>query len=286
MRAVVFGETIWDVYPNERVIGGAPFNFSAHLARLGDEAYFMTAVGADEPGDKAMAEAARFGIKTCLIQRNRYNTGACLVTLDEKGSPSYNVLSDTAYDHITVPDALIVKINGLKADMFYFNTLIQRTEESRLSLKRVLENCGFPEIFCDVNLRKDCFDRNSLELCMKKATIVKISEEEGHYLYDLGLLRDSGRGLPRDATESFPNLKLVLYTLGEDGSLVYDCASGKLYGSGKPPKVEVVSTVGAGDYYGAAFVSVYLNGGSIAEAIRTATERSSIVVTHKEAVPF
>lgn len=286
MKAIVFGETIWDVFPEEQVIGGAAFNFAAHSSHLGDETYLISAVGKDELGKEAYAKATRHGIKTELIQENEYPTGACIVTLDEKGIPSYNVLRDVAYDHISADDEMIGKIRDIHADTFYFDTLIQRCEESRRSLVRILDTCEFSEIVCDVNLRKDCFDRDSLSLCMEKATIVKISDEEGHFLYELGLLDADNTDLPRAVAARYPNVKLVVYTLGGDGSVVLDTASGILYESGKPAKVKVVSTVGAGDCFGATFVSTYLNGGSIPDAIRAATERSNIVVSHREAVPF
>ena len=32
MKYLVFGEVLWDVYPNKKYIGGAPLNFAAHLA--------------------------------------------------------------------------------------------------------------------------------------------------------------------------------------------------------------------------------------------------------------
>jgi len=286
MKAIVYGETIWDIFPEEQVIGGAPFNFAAHLAHLGNETYLISAVGKDELGKKALAMAAHHGVKTDLIQENSYKTGSCLVTLDEKGIPSYNVLIDVAYDHITAEKATINAIQGLHADMFYFNTLIQRCEESRQSLIRILDTCEFSEIVCDINLRKDCFDRDSLALCMEKATIVKISDEEGHFLYELSLLEKGDNDLSHAVAARYPNVKLVVYTLGKDGSMVLDTASGILYKSGKPADVKVVSTVGAGDCFGATFASTYLNGGTIPEAIRAAIERSNIVVAHREAVPF
>ena len=60
MKALVFGEIIWDVYPDEQVIGGAPFNFSAHLSHLGNETYLISAVGEDELGEGALyGEEAR-----------------------------------------------------------------------------------------------------------------------------------------------------------------------------------------------------------------------------------
>ena len=55
MKYIVYGEVIWDIYPDGEVIGGAPFNFSAHLAHLGDEVYLISAVGKDELGDRAFS---------------------------------------------------------------------------------------------------------------------------------------------------------------------------------------------------------------------------------------
>ena len=50
MRILSFGEILWDVFPTEKKIGGAPFNFAAHAARLGAESYMVSAVGSDENG--------------------------------------------------------------------------------------------------------------------------------------------------------------------------------------------------------------------------------------------
>jgi len=57
---------------------------------------------------------------------------------------------------------------------------------------------------------------------------------------------------------------LVVMTMGEHGSLVYD---GKKFYRGKAKPVEVVDTLGAGDSYIAAFLCARLKGASISEAI-------------------
>ena len=54
MNILSFGEIIWDVYPNEKHIGGAPFNFAAHAKRAGAEAFLMSAVGNDTLGQEAI----------------------------------------------------------------------------------------------------------------------------------------------------------------------------------------------------------------------------------------
>ncbi|MBQ2881227.1 MAG: hypothetical protein IJE40_03060 [Clostridia bacterium] len=283
MKAIVYGEVIWDVYPDTSVIGGAPFNFSAHLAHLGDEAYLITATGKDSLGDSALEKMKKHGIHTDLVQKNDFQTGKCLVTLDEKGIPSYNVLTNTAYDNIELSGEII---ESLKGDVFYFNTLIQRNSVSKMTLKKILEKCSFPEVFCDINLRKDCFDKESTDLCLKTSTMIKISDEEGHFLEEMGLIPKSDEHFAKRVSEAYPNLKQVIYTLGKDGSEVYDKETQTLTASGKPPKVEVVSTVGAGDCFGATYLHYIMKGESIAEAIKKATLRSNIVVANKEAIPF
>jgi len=39
MKILMFGEILWDVYPEEKHIGGAPLNCGAHLARHGGDDY-------------------------------------------------------------------------------------------------------------------------------------------------------------------------------------------------------------------------------------------------------
>lgn len=41
MKALSFGEILWDVYPGKECLGGAPMDFSVHLARLGFKSYIL-----------------------------------------------------------------------------------------------------------------------------------------------------------------------------------------------------------------------------------------------------
>ncbi len=284
MKYLVFGETIWDVYPDKRAIGGAPFNFSANVSLLGGDCAFITGLGRDDMGEKAAEYIRLYGVRDDFICYNDKMTGQCLVELDEKGVPRYNVLTDTAYDNITCGDGLLEKIREYSPDLFYFNTLIQRSQESRDALCTILDKVRFENIFCDVNIRPGCCDRGALNLCLERATIVKISDEEAHFVSDFGLV-DKDKPLPEELHRVYPNLRLLVYTMGKKGSQVYDFVSGKMYDSGIPANVPVVSTVGAGDCYSASFLHTYLSGSTIEEAMRTATERSNIVVAHTEAIP-
>ncbi len=284
MKYLVFGEIIWDVYPDKSVIGGAPFNFSANVALMGGNVYFVTGLGHDELGRKAEEYIGNYGIKTEFLCRNDKPTGQCLVTLNDKGVPQYNVLTDVAYDNVTVNEEMLAAMKAVKPEVFYFNTLAQRCEVSAKAIRTILDSMEFDCVFCDVNIRPGCWNRDSLNLCMERADIVKISDEEAHFLTECGLV-DAGLPFADAVRKSYPNLKILVYTMGAKGSVVYDFANDTTYESGEPEQVKVVSTVGAGDCYSASFVHSYLTGASIPDAIRTASRRSNIVVSHTEAIP-
>ena len=55
MNCIVYGEVLWDVYPDKSVIGGAPFNFAAHLSLLREKVYLITGVGRDKLGNETLA---------------------------------------------------------------------------------------------------------------------------------------------------------------------------------------------------------------------------------------
>ena len=54
MNVLSFGEVLWDVYEDKRVIGGAALNFAAHLAKHGENVSMLSSVGRDEEGSEAI----------------------------------------------------------------------------------------------------------------------------------------------------------------------------------------------------------------------------------------
>ena len=84
--------------------------------------------------------------------------------------------------------------------------------------------------------------------------------------------------------ETFKNIKLVIITLGEKGSFAYDCRN-NVKNFCPANKVDVVSTVGAGDSFSAAFLSQYLLGAKIDECLTKASKVSAFVVSKTEAIP-
>ncbi len=281
MKVLSIGEIIWDVYPDKRCIGGAPFNFAAHSALLGEESYLLSAVGDDELAAPALEEVKRFKINPQFIKTLRgKQTGQCKVSLNQKGVPDYNVLTDVAYDYLEANDEL------LGFDAVAFGTLFQRSEQNKKLINEILSRYSFSHIFCDLNLRKPFYSKESALLCAQNATILKISREELSTATQLLLEREiaAPATAARALSAAFPNLKIILITLDCDGAFAFQTEEKRSYFV--PAKsIKVVSTVGAGDSFGAAFLSSYAKNGDINEALERAVSLSSFVVSRVEAVP-
>ena len=330
MKLTVFGEILWDVFDQEKKIGGAPFNFAAHAVRQGADVRLISAVGQDELGDEALRACKKLNVPTDAIARlANYPTGKCQVTLKD-GMPFYDLSGDYAYDHIPLPedtlpedlfpaDTLPVnehKSHNLQAQKslaaeessaIYFGTLAQRGKESRETLQSILSKKDLvDEVFFDINIRQHYYDDALIDESIRAATILKVSREEIGVLADAkkpeedpakadgasqksNLQKNSKRPsnlntICKRLLEKYDNLKMVLVTMDSDGAFVYE-RGGKITKS-KRPSCEVVSTVGAGDAFSAAFLVSYLNGHKISDCLRRAIALASQVCEHVEAVPL
>lgn len=284
MKVLSIGEIIFDIYGNEAVIGGAPLNFCAHCAACGAESAIISALGKDSLASTAKECLEKFNVSSRFVETSELPTGQCLVNIIN-GQPSYDVLRPAAYDSVQLQHGVEL-IKDYNADVFAFGTLIQREEKSKTALKKILEECNFENIFCDINLRKGCYDAESCLRCLENATILKISDEEEPLLLPFGFYKSSDDEKQKllNICASFKNIKIVIYTKGKNGSLIYSAAQNRYYAF-DAVKTQVVSTVGAGDSYSAAFLCEYLNSGDMEKAGKAGTQLSGFVVSRLEAVP-
>lgn len=281
MKLLSFGEILWDVYPCEKHIGGAPLNFASHFAKQGGESYILSAIGNDNLGKSALELLKNWDIKTDYVSVSQIKeTGKCVVSLDLKGIPNYNLLDNVAYDYIPKPD-----LSEKSFDAFYFGSLALRHSMNRETVSEIIKNNSFKEIFVDINIRKPFVSEKAVILAFENATIIKISDEELPVVTNL-LFKTEYDYIKASKVigEKFNNIKIVMITLGEKGSFAYDCRKNITYSCGVE-KVKVVSTVGAGDSFSATFLNKYLNGFSIDRCLKSASKVSSFVVSKAEAIP-
>lgn len=280
MKLLSFGEIIWDVYPDGCTLGGAPLNFAAHAALQGTEAYLASAVGTDALGERALGEIGKLGIRCDYVSTNALPTGECRVTLGEGGVPSYKILEGVAYDKIELSG-----IEKADFDAIAFGTLALREEHNRAALLRLLHSGSFREIYTDLNIREPYYSKDSIELCLSFATIAKISDEELPKVTKalFGEVLDPPRAA-KTIKNRFPGIKLILISCGSDGAVCYDCKSSKSYRCAAVPTM-VVSTVGAGDSFGATFLTKYMKTRDVEASMHLAAMVSAFVVSHMEAIP-
>ena len=50
-KVICYGETLWDIFPNKKVIGGAPLNVALRLHSLGADVCMISSLGNDQEGD-------------------------------------------------------------------------------------------------------------------------------------------------------------------------------------------------------------------------------------------
>lgn len=278
MNILCFGEILWDVYPDKAVIGGAALNFAGHFVKNGGKAYMLSSVGDDKLGCDAVKVVKELGINTKYISVDERQTGKCLVTLGENGIPKYNLLDNVAYDFIggEIRD---------KFDAIYFGTLALRNEFNRFSLKKVLKENSFKEVFCDVNIRAPFYSQYSVKFCAENATVIKISDEELPIVCKILLNEDLDyKTAAKKIAQKFQNLKVVIITLGAKGAYIFNAQKGEECEQAAP-KTEVISTVGAGDSFSAAFMYKYMLGERTENCLERAIKVSAFVVANLEAVP-
>ena len=269
-RVVSFGEILFDVIGGVPYLGGAPLNLAAHLRKQGAETTLISAVGNDPLGRDALEQIGQLGLDTGTIAvLDGFPTGTVTVLLDERKVAAYDFAMDTAYDHIPVPGF------DTEVDLFCFGTLAQRSPESRGTLARLREmlDCLF---FYDVNLRQDFYSKAILEESLYSADIVKLNEDEFPVLAAMFGLPDD----PEELRRRF-GLQMVLLTLGPEGCDLY--SSGGVIHSPAVP-VKVVSTVGAGDSFSAAFLYHYLTGSTLNEALTAGNLLAAKIAGQKGAI--
>ena len=87
-----------------------------------------------------------------------------------------------------------------------------------------------------------------------------------------------------EISKKYPKIKIIIITMGEKGSFAFDTAKAEFYYC-DAIATKVVSTVGAGDSFGAAFLTKYFQGMDVNTCLSFASKLSSYVCSKKEAVP-
>jgi len=254
MKIVSIGEVLFDCYQDEKVIGGAPFNFFYHIYKLTSSAEFISRIGNDENGISTINFFKKNNIISKFIQLDeKHSTGIVNVKVDKNGNPTFDIIPNCAYDFIDLNPKISNLIES-DTSLLYFGTLAQRNTVSRKTIQAILgKNIKY---FCDINLRANYYSKEILDNCFKKANVIKLNEDEfkivsGLFLTGTFKLQSSAEELRRKF-----EIDLLSITLSERGALLIDKFGVNEYNYSIK---KVLDTVGAGDAYSAILCLGYLN---------------------------
>lgn len=283
MKIISLGEILWDVFEHDELLGGAPFNFSAHARRLGHDVLFVSAVGEDERGDAALERMADLGLSTSFVKRSPdAPTGIVPVTLDSTGQPRFVIQRPAAYDLVSLTERQLAALSSPEAEWIYFGTLHQRSADARRALAAILETNPHARRFYDVNLRPDSYDEALVDGLLRTSTVAKLNDEEANILAAMsgGRLRNL-EGFMRDRAALY-GWEAVCVTRGAQGCAIL-ARDQYVEIAGYP--VPVADTVGAGDAFSAAFLHALANGLSPVEIGDFANRVGALVASRRGAVP-
>ena len=294
MTMWVCGEVLVDLIPQpgsaERlgVIGGGPENTAKALARLGHDVEFIDGISSDKWGVAAKAELDADGVGTRFCKFSDKPTCQAIVTLDEKGSASYEFVIDgtATFDFSAdwLPDAY-----KQKPSLLHIGTLVTAIEPGASVLfDWALGVSELAPVIFDPNIRPAVIpDRDKYRAQVEKwigiSAVVKVSEDDIAWLYP----DDNDVEIAQKWVAE--GVSVVVITRGSNG--MEGITS---YGIVRVPgvKVDVVDTIGAGDTVGAVIAEAVeefgldeLHDGALIVTLEKAARAAAITCSRKGAQP-
>lgn len=229
--------------------GGAPCNVLALLTKLGHSTAFIGKVGRDGFGDQLENALTETGISTAgLLRDDQVHTTLAVVHTLAGGDRDFSFYRNPGADmclHTQEINRELIR----QARIFHFGTLSMTDEPVRSATYAAIaeaEAHGVLRSF-DPNLRPPLWRtlneaKEQVLYGMAHCDILKISDNEIQWLTQQ---EDFDAGV-RWIRQRFPNIRLLLLSMGKDGSRGY---SGDAMAEVKGFSVNAIETTGAGDTF-------------------------------------
>lgn len=229
--------------------GGAPCNVLALLTKLGHSTAFIGKVGKDGFGDQLEKALTETGISTAgLLRDDQVHTTLAVVHTLAGGDRDFSFYRSPGADmclHTQEINRELIR----RARIFHFGTLSMTDEPVRSATYAAIaeaEAHGVLRSF-DPNLRPPLWRtldeaKEQVLYGMAHCDILKISDNEIQWLTQQ---EDFDAGV-RWIRQRFPNIRLLLLSMGKDGSRGY---SGDAMAEVKGFSVNAIETTGAGDTF-------------------------------------
>lgn len=272
-----FGEIVWDALPEGIFLGGAPLNVAYHLNRHKQRALPVSAIGVDFLGDETVRRLEAREIPADLVNRDGQRpTGAVVVALNASGDARYTILENAAWD--AIPLSARLREEAARSTALVYGSLALREAPNRETLSFLLEKV--PLRLCDVNLRAPYDRPDGVLPWARKATHIKLNDEELEVLSPVS--PQEGLEASLKALAELTGVDHLILTRGGEGAAVL--AEGA-YFEAAVPEVEVADTVGAGDAFTAAYLNALIQGKAVADCLQAAVKLGAYVAGRNGAQP-
>lgn len=279
LKVVCFGEILFDVFPDEERIGGAPLNVASRLSSLGIHTEMISKIGKDEKGEQVLAYLNENKIHASNIKMDaKHPTGLVKVSLSSRGSATYEFTYPSAWDHIELTDG--IKESVKNADAFIYGSLACRDAVTRKTLFELLKIAKY-KIF-DFNLRPPHYTYDNLVELIQFADFIKFNDDElFEFSEAIGSKYNSMEQNIRFISERYPNTTICV-TKGRHGAILL-AEDTFYYNSGY--KINVKDTVGAGDSFLASLIGKLLLGEDYQNSLDYACAIGALVAGESGANP-
>jgi len=263
-KIVAFGEVVWDILPEGKVLGGTPTNLVFRINSFGEEGHLLTRIGDDELGQQVLFRLGELGISTGDVQVDfEFPTGTVHITFEENHEPVFHVTPDVAFDHIEFSAESLILVR--QADCLFFGLLPQRFGISKNTIRELIRESPSSLKFFDLRLFKHFFNVNVVENLLRSSHIIRVKEKEIGFLskqlnFVEGSLEDFGEQLIQKY-----KVEMVLITRGAKGVFAFHKEQGAFYDDGY--LVTLKDNIGSGMAFSAGFLHYYLRGRSIHESL-------------------
>ncbi len=296
---VGLGESLFDVFPDRAILGGAPLNVAYHAHQLcsrnGGRGVVASRNGTDELGRQMLGELHSRQLSDEFVQRDaQHATGRVDIAL-HNGEPTYTFLADVAWDYLECTPQW--QQLATTCDAVVFGTLAQRSPTSRATVQRFVGTARQALRLFDVNLRVTFFDAESLRDSAELATAIKLNEDEMPVVLRLLGLAEAGPVVASDDSSLVdearrllnafePNgLSTVVVTRGARGTALITrdgCEQGPVAQFVRHPQAD---NVGAGDACSAGLLWGWLNHWTPQETVTLANRLGAFVASQPGATP-
>lgn len=248
-RILVIGEALMDIVSRgerqDRHPGGSPANVAVGLARLQSDVSLLTGLAEDAMGLTIRRYLEGQGVKLLPSSIHAARTSSATAVLDSDGSAKY---------HFDVEWTLPGRPLDATFDVLHTGSIAAFLEPGAASVRRIFQQAGRDRAILsfDPNIRLQLLPPHSISVGMfermaKIVDVVKLSDEDADWLYPQLEVDDVIDKLLTQGP------RLVIITRGSAGASLATKTDRCLTPA---DRVDVVDTIGAGDAYMAAVLSL------------------------------